>query len=308
MKTLGFDEQQQKMKTHPGFIAALDQSGGSTPNALRLYGIKEGAWSNEDEMFAIVHQMRTRIITNPSFTGKRIIAAILFENTMDRDIERRPTADYLWNVKRVVPFLKVDKGLTAEKDGVQLMRPMPWLAALLDKAKAKGIFGTKMRSFIRQANAASIKDIVSQQFEVAGQIIAAGLVPIIEPEVDIHCPEKAKAEELLKAAILEELKELPVGQLVMLKLTLPEQDDFYADCIRHSNVLRVVALSGGYAREEAIDRLRRNHGIVASFSRALLEGLSAQQSDAEFNALLDGSIQRIFEASNTEAGHDRRIA
>ena len=299
MKTLGFDEQQQKMKTHPGFIAALDQSGGSTPNALRLYGIKEGAWSNEDEMFAIVHQMRTRIITNPSFTGKRIIAAILFENTMDRDIERRPTADYLWNVKRVVPFLKVDKGLAAEKDGVQLMKPIPSLAALLDKAKAKGIFGTKMRSFIRQANAASIKDIVSQQFEVAGQIIAAGLVPIIEPEVDIHCPEKAKAEELLKAAILEELKELPVGQLVMLKLTLPEQDDFYADCIRHSNVLRVVALSGGYAREDAIDRLRRNHGMVASFSRALLEGLSAQQSDAEFNALLDGSIQRIFEASNT---------
>ena len=299
MKTLGFDEQQQKMKTHSGFIAALDQSGGSTPNALRLYGIKEGAWSNEGEMFAIVHQMRTRIMTSPSFTGKRIIAAILFENTMDRDIERRPTADYLWNVKRVVPFLKVDKGLAAEKDGVQLMRPMPGLAALLDKAKAKGIFGTKMRSFIKEANAASIKDIVSQQFEVAGQIIAAGLVPIIEPEVDIHCPEKAKAEELLKAAILEELKELPVSQLVMLKLTLPEQDDFYADCIRHSNVLRVVALSGGYAREEAIDRLRRNHGIVASFSRALVEGLSAQQSDAEFNALLDGSIQRIFEASNT---------
>jgi len=299
VKTLGFDEQQQKMKTHPGFIAALDQSGGSTPNALRLYGIKEGAWSNEDEMFAIVHQMRTRIITSPSFTGKRIIAAILFENTMDRDIERRPTADYLWNVKRVVPFLKVDQGLAAEKDGVQLMKPMPALAALLDKAKAKGIFGTKMRSFIKQANAAGIKDIVSQQFEVAGQIIAAGLLPIVEPEVDIRCPEKAKAEELLKAAILEELKELPVGQSVMLKLTLPEQDDFYADCIRHSNVLRVVALSGGYAREEAIDRLRRNHGIVASFSRALLEGLTVQQSDDEFNALLDGSIQSIFDASNT---------
>jgi fructose-bisphosphate aldolase class I len=300
MKTLGFNEQQQqKMKTHPGFIAALDQSGGSTPSALRLYGIKEGAWSNEDEMFAIVHQMRTRIITSPSFTGERIIAAILFENTMDRDIERRPTADYLWNVKRVVPFLKVDKGLAAEKDGVQLMKPMPALAALLDKAKAKGIFGTKMRSFIKQANAAGIKDIVSQQFEVAGQIIAAGLLPIVEPEVDIRCPEKAKAEELLKAAILEELEELPVGQLVMLKLTLPEQDDFYADCIRHPNVLRVVALSGGYAREEANDRLRRNHGIVASFSRALVEGLTVQQSDAEFNALLDGSIQSIFAASNT---------
>jgi fructose-bisphosphate aldolase class I len=300
MKSLGFNEQQQqKMKTYPGFIAALDQSGGSTPSALRLYGIKEGAWSNEDEMFVIVHQMRTRIITSPSFTGERIIAAILFENTMDRDIERRPTADYLWNVKRVVPFLKVDKGLAAEKDGVQLMKPMPALAALLDKAKAKGIFGTKMRSLIKQANAAGIKDIVSQQFEVAGQIIGAGLLPIVEPEVDIHCPEKAKAEELLKAAILEELDELPVGQLVMLKLTLPEQDDFYADCIRRPNVLRVVALSGGYSREEANARLRRNHGIVASFSRALVEGLSAQQSDAEFNALLDRSIQSIFEASNT---------
>src|SRR6266481_6475443 len=300
MKTPDFNQQQfEKMKTHPGFIAALDQSGGSTPGALRLYGIKEGAWTNEAEMFALVHQMRTRIITNPSFTGERIIAAILFENTMDRDIERRPTADYLWNVKQVVPFLKVDQGLADEKDGVQLMKPMPALAALLAKAKAKHIFGTKMRSFIKQANAAGIKDIVSQQFEVAGQIIAAGLLPIVEPEVDIHCREKAKAEELLKAAILEELEELPVGQLVMLKLTLPEKDDFYADCIRHPNVLRVVALSGGYTREEANARLRRNHGIVASFSRALVEELSAQQSDAEFNALLDGSIQSIFEASNT---------
>jgi len=296
----GLNEQQlQKMQTHPGFIAALDQSGGSTPGALRLYGIKEGAWSSEDEMFAIVHQMRMRIMTSPSFTGERIIAAILFENTMDRDIERRPTADYLWNVKRVVPFLKVDKGLAAEKDGVQLLKPMPELAALLDKAKAKGIFGTKMRSFIKQANAAGIKDIVSQQFEVAGQIIAAGLLPIIEPEVDIHCPERAKAEEFLKAAILEELDELPADQSVMLKLTIPERDDFYADCIRHPNVLRVVALSGGFARAEANDRLRRNHGIVASFSRALLEGLSAQQSDDEFNAMLDGSIQSIFDASNT---------
>jgi fructose-bisphosphate aldolase class I len=300
MKTLNVNEQQrQQMKTHRGFIAALDQSGGSTPGALRLYGIKEGAWSSEDEMFAIVHQMRTRIMTSPSFTGERIIAAILFENTMDRDIERRPTADYLWNVKRVVPFLKVDKGLAAEKDGVQLLKPMPELAALLDKAKAKGIFGTKMRSFIKQANAAGIKDIVSQQFEVAGQIIAAGLLPIIEPEVDIHCPERAKAEEFLKAAILEELDELPADQSVMLKLTIPERDDFYADCVRDPKVLRVVALSGGYARAEANDRLRRNHGIVASFSRALLEGLSAQQSDDEFNAMLDGSIQSIFDASNT---------
>src|SRR5438034_6244602 len=287
MKTLGLNEQQlQKMKTHPGFIAALDQSGGSTPSALRLYGIKEGAWSNEDEMFAIVHQMRTRIITSPSFTGERILAAILFENTMDRDIEARPSADYLWNVKRVVPFLKVDQGLAAEKDGVQLMKPMPALAALLDKARAKGIFGTKMRSVIKQANATGIKDIVNQQFEVAGQILAAGLLPIVEPEVDIHCPEKAKAEELLKAAILEELSKLPAGHLVMLKLTLPEKDDFYADCIGHPKVVRVVALSGGYSRDEANNRLRRNHGLVASFPRALVEGLSAQQSDAAFNAIL----------------------
>jgi fructose-bisphosphate aldolase, class I len=300
MKTLGLNAQQlQKMQTQPGFIAALDQSGGSTPNALRLYGIKEGAWSNEEEMFAIVHQMRTRLMTSPSFTGERILAAILFENTMDRDIEGRPTADYLWNVKRVVPFLKVDQGLAAEQDGVQLMRPMPALAALLAKARAKGIFGTKMRSVIKQANAAGIQDIVRQQFAVAEQIIAAGLVPIIEPEVDIHCPDKTKAEEVLKAAILEELNALPVDQLVMLKLTLPEQDDCYAACVSHPNVVRVVALSGGYTREEANNRLRRNHGIVASFSRALVEGLTAQQSDAEFNARLDAYIQSIFEASNT---------
>jgi fructose-bisphosphate aldolase, class I len=218
---------------------------------------------------------------------------------MDRDIEGRPTVDYLWNVKRVVPFLKVDQGLAAEKDGVQLMKPMSAITILLAKAKAKRIFGTKMRSFVKQANAAGIKDIVSQQFEVAGQIIAAGLVPIVEPEVDIHCPEKAKAEELLKAAILAKLDELAMSRLVMLKLTLPEQDDLYADCIGHPNVLRVVALSGGYSRQEANDRLRRNHGIVASFSRALVEGLSAQQSDAEYNALLDASVQSIFEASNT---------
>ena len=299
MKTPSLNEQQQQqMKTHRGFIAALDQSGGSTPSALRLYGIKEGAWSSDDEMFAIVHQMRTRIMTCPSFTGERIIAAILFENTMDRDIERRSTADYLWNVKRVVPFLKVDKGIEAEKNGVQLLNPMPALAALLGKAKGKGIFGTKMRSFIKQANASGIKDIVSQQFEVAGQIIAAGLLPIIEPEVDIHCPDRAKAEEILKAAILKELDELPADQSVMLKLTLPERDDFYADCVKHPKVLRVVALSGGFTREEANDHLRKNHGVVASFSRALVEGLSVQQLDSEFNALLDRSIQSIFEASN----------
>jgi fructose-bisphosphate aldolase, class I len=294
-----FTEQLQKMKTQPGFIAALDQSGGSTPNALRAYGIKENAWSNEEEMFAIVHQMRTRIITSPSFTGERILGAILFENTMDRDIEGQPTADYLWNVKRVVPFLKVDQGLAPEKSGVQPMKPMPGLAAMLGKANAKHIFGTKMRSFVKQANAAGIKDIVSQQFEAARQIIAADLVPIVEPEVDIHCPEKAKAEELLKAAILEELTGLPAGQLVMLKLTLPEKDDLYAEFVKHPKVVRVVALSGGYTRKEGNERLRRNHGVVASFSRALVEGLTAQQSDAEYNAMLDASIRSIFEASNT---------
>ncbi len=294
-----FKTQLERMRTHPGFIAALDQSGGSTPNALRAYGIKEDAWSNEEQMFAIVHQMRTRIVTSPAFTGERILGAILFENTIDRDIEGKPTADYLWNEKRVVPFLKVDKGLAGERRGVQLMKPMPELAALLSKAKAKRVFGTKMRSFVKQANEAGIKDIVTQQFEAARQIIAAGLVPIVEPEVDIHCPDKAKAEELLKAAILAELQGLPVGQLVMLKLTLPDKDDLYAEFVGHPKVVRVVALSGGYTREEGNERLRRNHGVVASFSRALVEGLSAQQSDAEFNAMLDASIGSIFEASNT---------
>ena len=288
-----------KVKTQRGFMAALDQSGGSTPNALMSYGIKKDAWSSEDEMFAIVHQMRARIITSPSFTGDRILGAILFENTIDRDIEGQPTADYLWNVKQVVPFLKVDQGLMAEKDGVQLMKQMPELAALLRKAKAKRMFGTKMRSLIKQANAAGINDIVKQQFETAGQIIAAGLVPIVEPEVDIHCPDKAKAEELLRAAILTKLDELPAGEPVMLKITLPEVDDFYANCVSHPKVVKVVALSGGYTLEEANRRLRRNHGIVGSFSRALVEGLSAQQSDAEYNVRLDSTIQSIFEASNT---------
>jgi fructose-bisphosphate aldolase, class I len=300
MKSIGLNEQQfQRMKSHPGFIAALDQSGGSTPKALAEYGIKEGSWSNEDEMFVIVHQMRTRMITSPAFNGERIIGAILFENTMDRNIDGWLTADYLWEVKRVVPFLKVDKGLEPDKEGVQLMKPISGLTALLEKAKAKRIFGTKERSFIKQANAAGIKEVVRQQFELAAQVIAAGLVPIVEPEIDIHCPEKAKAEELLKAAILEELEQLPAQQLVMLKLTLPEQDNFYADFVRHPRVLRVVALSGGYSREEANDRLRRNHGIIASFSRALAEGLSAQQSDSEFNAQLNKSIQSIFDASKT---------
>ena len=300
MTTLEMNKEQfQKMKTHPGFIAALDQSGGSTPKALEAYGIKENAWSNDDEMFAIVHQMRSRIITSPNFSGERILATILFENTMDREVEGKPTADYLWNVKNVVPFLKVDKGLADEKNGVQLMKSMPELDALLGKAKAKRIFGTKMRSVIKHANREGIEQIVSQQFELAEQINAAGLVPIIEPEVYIHCPEKAQAEALLKEGILDKLNKLPAGRVVMLKLTLPVQDDLYTDCIRHPNVLGVVALSGGYSQAEANDRLRRNHGTVASFSRALLEGLTAQQSDAEFNAMLDTSIQRIYEASIT---------
>lgn len=295
-----FDDQLNRFRADDGaFIAALDQSGGSTPKALGLYGISADAWSNDDEMFAIVHEMRTRIITSPSFDGSRILAAILFENTMDRDIEGQPTADYLWDVKGVVPILKVDKGLAEEADGVQLMKPMPELDALLAKASRKHIFGTKMRSVIKQANASGIQAIVKQQFEVGRQIIAAGLVPIIEPEIDIHCPDKAEAEALLKAAILGELDALASDQLVMLKLTLPEQGGFYTECIEHPNVLKVVALSGGYTREEANNRLRQNPRMVASFSRALAEGLNAQQSDAEFNAMLDESIQSIHEASRT---------
>jgi fructose-bisphosphate aldolase class I len=301
MNSLAWNEEQlQKMKRQPGFIAALDQSGGSTPKALAAYGIKEGAWSNEREMFDLVHEMRTRIITSPSFKGDRILAAILFENTMDRDIQRQPTADYLWKVKEVVPFLKVDKGLAEEKDGVHLMKPMPQLAALLDKGKAKHIFGTKMRSVISQAYAAGIKAIVNQQFDLAAQILAKGLVPIVEPEVDIHCPDKADAEELLKAALLDNLNKLPAGQVVLLKLTPPEQDDLYFDFVKHPKVVRVVALSGGYSREEADARLRRNQGVVASFSRALIEGLTAQQSDAAFNAQLEAAIESIFEASTVK--------
>jgi len=292
-------EQRKKIASAPGFIAALDQSGGSTPKALGIYGITPDAWSNEEEMYQVVHQMRTRIITSPAFGGDRIIAAILFENTMDRDIEGQPTADYLWNVKNVVPILKVDKGLAEEKDGVQLMKPMPDLDALLKKAKSKHIFGTKMRSVIKQANEKGIAAIVKQQFDVGKQIVAAGLVPIIEPEVDIKCPDKAKSEQLLKAGILAELDKLDASQTVMLKLTLPEQDNFYRECIEHPRVLKVVALSGGYSRDEANAKLARNHGMVASFSRALAEGLKAQQSDAEFNATLDASIQSIFDASNT---------
>jgi fructose-bisphosphate aldolase class I len=295
-----FDQQADKMRSQDGFIAALDQSGGSTPKALRLYGIPEDAWSGEDEMFDLVHQMRTRIITSPAFDGNRILAAILFENTMDREIEGRPTAGYLWDVKRVVPVLKVDKGLAEEADGVQLMKPIPGLDALLARArKEKGIFGTKMRSVIKQANPTGIEAVVAQQFEIGRQIVAAGLVPIIEPEVDIHCPQKTEAEALLKTAILEQLDRLGSDQLVMLKLTLPEVDDLYMECIEHDRTLRVVALSGGYSREEANARLARQHKMVASFSRALTEGLSAQQTQAEFDAMLDASIESIFQASRT---------
>lgn len=294
-----FDKQRQKIKSESGFIAALDQSGGSTPKALRLYGIKEGSWANDEEMFKIVHDMRTRLITSPAFSGKRLIGAILFEGTMDREINGQATGDYLWNVKNVVPFLKIDKGLADEKDGVQLMKPIPGLEALLTKAKSKNIFGTKMRSVIKQANPKGIAAIVKQQFEIGRQIVAKGLVPIIEPEVDIHCPDKAKAEQLLKAEILKELNELGPNQLVMLKLTLPEQDNFYMDCIKHPNVLKVVALSGGYSRAEANKKLARNNRMVASFSRALVEGLTAQQSDKEFNAALDASIESTYQASKT---------
>jgi fructose-bisphosphate aldolase class I len=293
------EQQLQKVKNAPGFIAALDQSGGSTPKALGIYGIGEDAWSNDDEMFDVVHQMRTRIITSPVFNGERILGAILFENTMDRTIEGQPTASYLWNVKNVVPFLKVDKGLADEQDGAQVMKPMPDLDALLAKAKANNVFGTKMRSVIKQANAQGVGAVVSQQFEVGKQICAAGLVPIIEPEIDIHCPNKAEAEEMLKTAMLGELNALAPDQLVMLKLTLPETDNLYVECIEHSNIVRVVALSGGYSREEANSRLTSNNGMVASFSRALSEGLTAQQTDEAFNAMLDASIESIFQASST---------
>jgi fructose-bisphosphate aldolase, class I len=291
-------EQLRRIRTQPGFLAALDQSGGSTPHALRAYGIAESAWTNDREMFAIVHEMRTRIMTSPVFTGDRVIGAILFEDTIDREVGGKPTADYLWDVKRVVPFLKVDKGLVDESRGVQLLKPISGLDALLEKAKTRRVFGTKMRSFIKQADAAGIREIVLQQFDVARQIAGAGLIPIIEPEIDIHCPAKSEAEELLKQALFAELNGLG-GQLVMLKLTLPEKDDHYVELVHHPRVVRVVALSGGYSQEEGNRRLRRNHGIIASFSRALVEGLSAQQSDADYDARLGQSVQRIFEASNT---------
>jgi fructose-bisphosphate aldolase class I len=294
-----FSEQQNRVRTEPGFIAALDQSGGSTPKALTQYGVEEGAWSNEEQMFDLVHAMRARLITSPAFDGTRILGAILFEGTMDRDIDGVPTATYLWKEKRVVPFLKVDKGLADLENGVQLMKPMPGLDQLLDRARDKGVFGTKMRSLIKEANSAGIAAVVRQQFEVAKQILAHGLIPIVEPEVDIKCPDKAKAEEMLRKEIMAELDRLGPGDRVMLKLTLPDKDDFYQPCVEHPKVLKVVALSGGYSRDDANERLARNHGVVASFSRALVEGLFAQQSEKDFNSALDGTIESIFRASMT---------
>ena len=292
-------EQLNKMRTGKGFIAALDQSGGSTPKALRLYGIEESEYSGDAQMFDLIHGMRTRMIKSPAFNGDRVLGAILFEGTMDRDIDGIGSAEYLWSKKGVIPFLKVDKGLADEANGVQVMKPMPELDALLTRAVAKGIFGTKMRSVIKLANKAGIDAVVKQQFEVGRQILAAGLVPIIEPEVDINSPEKAAAEDLLKAAIAAELAAQPADKPIMLKLTLPLTDNFYADFVKHASVLRVVALSGGYSREDANAKLSRNNGMIASFSRALTEGLSAKQSEAEFNAMLDSTIAGIYAASIT---------
>ncbi len=292
-------DQLHQMRSGLGFIAALDQSGGSTPKALRSYGIEEGAYSNESEMFDLIHQMRSRIITSPAFNGDRVIGAILFEMTMDRAIEGRGSAEYLWEEKRVVPFLKVDKGLAEEENGVQLMKPISGLDELVERAKGKGVFGTKMRSVVKLANPAGVAAIVEQQFAIGKQIADAGLVPILEPEVDIRSPEKAQAEALLRSALLDGLAAVDADRPVMFKLTLPSEDDFYADLVAHPKVVRVVALSGGYTRDEANVYLARNHGVIASFSRALAEGLSAQQTDEEFNRVLDGSIQAIYEASIT---------
>ena len=292
-------EQFEKIRTGNGFIAALDQSGGSTPKALKLYGIGEDGYAGEAEMFDRIHEMRTRIITSRAFDGRRILGAILFEGTMDRAIEGRGAADYLWSVKNIVPFVKVDQGLAPEADGVQLMKPMGGLDALLARAKQKGVFGTKMRSVIKRGDRAGVAAIVAQQFEAAARILAAGLVPIVEPEVDIKAPDKADAERLLLANLRAALDRLDDGQQVMLKLTLPSAADFYRPLVEHPRVLRVVALSGGYSRDEANALLARNRGVVASFSRALTEGLTAQQSGAEFDAALDGAIQGIYDASVT---------
>lgn len=292
-------EQRERMRTGRGFIAALDQSGGSTPKALKLYGIPESSYSDDEQMFDLIHSMRSRMVMSPAFNGDRVLGAILFEGTMDRSIGGMESADYLWKQKRVIPFLKVDKGLADEADGVQVMKPMPELDALLVRAKAKGIFGTKMRSVIKQADANGIAAVVDQQFDVGLQILARGLVPIIEPEVDIHSPTKAEAEDMLRSAVLDHLGSLRPDQPVMLKLTLPDRDGFYQPLVDHPSVLRVVALSGGYSREEANERLARNPGVIASFSRALTEGLSTQQTDAEFDAALDAAIDSIYRASIT---------
>ncbi|MET1218353.1 MAG: fructose bisphosphate aldolase [Glaciecola sp.] len=289
----------EQVRSGDGFIAALDQSGGSTPKALALYGVEASAYSNDEEMFTKVHDMRTRIITNPVFNGERVLGAILFENTLDREIQAKSSANFLWEEKRVVPFLKVDKGLEDEANGVQLMKPMPDLDALLAKANAQNVFGTKMRSVIKLANPTGIDAIVKQQFTVGQQILDAGLVPIIEPEVDINSPQKAEAEALLKTSLLAHLDKVPEGQVVMLKLTLPETADFYAECVAHPKVLKVVALSGGYSRADANAKLADNKGMIASFSRALTQGLSSQQSDAEFTATLDQAIAGIYAASIT---------
>jgi len=292
-------QQHEKIKSAKGFIAALDQSGGSTPKALTLYGIKPDTYSGDPQMFDMIHAMRTRIITSPAFNGDRVLGAILFEQTMDREIEGRGSADYLWSARQVVPFLKVDKGLADEANGVQMMKAMPDLEALLSRAKGKGIFGTKMRSVVKRTDAKGIEDVVAQQFAVGRQILAAGLMPIVEPEVDIHATDKQGAERLLKAAILKHLDALEPQQQVMLKLTIPSVDNFYSDLVEHPKVLRLVALSGGYSRDEANALLARNHGVIASFSRALTEGLTAQQSDQEFNKALDASIGSIYQASVT---------
>ena len=292
-------EQLEKIRTGSGFIAALDQSGGSTPKALKAYGIEESQYNGDDEMFDRIHEMRTRIVTSQSFSGSRILGAILFENTMDRSIDGMSSSDYLWSIKGVVPFLKVDKGLADEQHGVQVMKPIDGLDGLLDKASENNIFGTKMRSVIKSADEDGINAVVDQQFEIGNRILQAGLMPIIEPEVDIHSPEKSACEGLMRDAIMRNLELLSEGDAVMLKLTLPEEDNFYSGLVESEKILRVVALSGGYSREEANARMSRNSGVIASFSRALTEGLSAQQSQSDFDSLLDSSIQSIFDASNT---------
>ncbi len=292
-----FNQQLEKIRSESGFIAALDQSGGSTPKALGLYGLTEDRWNNDEQMFDLVHEMRTRIVTTDSFNGKRVIGAILFEGTMDRDIGGVGSAKFLWSEKNVVPFLKVDKGLEDEASGVQLMKPMPELDALLDRAREKGVFGTKMRSVIKQADEAGIKQIVDQQFEVGLQILGKGLMPILEPEVDINCPEKQKAEDIIKKHLIAGLDALSADQQVMFKLTLPETAGHYKECIEHAKMVKVVALSGGYPRDEANRRLAQNPRMVASFSRALVEGLTAQMSDTEFDNHLDEAIGSIYQAS-----------